>query len=149
MWSNPEGHRARLSELPASPAAIADGLEEFVIHHGVARNIGLGVPAVAEADRGLRRVSLLLTQALSRDPRHLTVRRDISNYLYVTCRDFALLAVSSLRERGILARLRVGFASYFNPRYWEDRWVCKYGGSWANRYAQLGPRAREGLASAT
>jgi transglutaminase-like putative cysteine protease len=113
----------------------------------VARRIGLGVPAAAEADRSLRRISLLFTEAFSRDPRHLTVHRDISDYLYVTCRDFALLAVSALREQRIPTRLRVGFASYFNPRYREDHWVCEYrvGESWAILDAQLGPRARAGF----
>jgi hypothetical protein len=78
------------------------------------------------------------------------VHRDIGDYLYVTCRDFALLAVSALRERGIPARLRVGYASYFNPRYWEDHWVCEYrlgeaNSSWAILDAQLGPLARQGF----
>jgi hypothetical protein len=146
-WSDPEAHRPRLRELPAEPAAIADGIEEFVIHHAVARLLGFGVPVAAERDRELRRASRLLDEALCRDSRPLTEHRAIADYVYVTCRDFALLAASALRERGVPARLRAGFASYFRPGYWEDHWVCEHrsGDAWMVLDAQLGPRAREGL----
>ena len=146
-WSDPGPHRARLGELPAVPAAIADALEEFVIHHAVARQLGFGVPEEAEADRSLRRVSLLLDALLRRDDRHLSIHRALPNYLYVTCRDFALLAIAALRERGVPARLRAGFANYFGRGTWEDHYICEYrdGTAWAVLDAQLGPRARQGL----
>jgi hypothetical protein len=146
-WSDPGAHRARLSELSDDPATIADRLEEFVIHHDIARQLRVGVPEAAETDRGLRRASLLLAEAIARDPSPLTKHRSIENYLYVTCRDFALLAVSTLREHQVPARLRVGFASYFNSGLWLDHWVCEHraGTAWSLLDAQLGPRARAGL----
>jgi hypothetical protein len=147
FWSDPEGCRARLAELPAAPAALADAIEEFVIHHAVADQLGVGVPAYADGDRSLRRGALLWGEAVRRDPRPLTEHRALPDYLYVTCRDFALLAVSALRERGVAARLRVGFASYFRPGSFEDHWICEHqtGGTWKILDAQLGPRAREGF----
>jgi len=146
-WSDPGPHRTRLSELPASPAALADALEEFVIHHAIARSLGFGVPAEAEPDRNLRQASRLLGEAIQRDARPLTEHRALTAYLYGTCHDFALLAASALRERGIPARLRVGFASYFRADRWEDHWVCEHrcSGYWAILDAQLGSRARAGL----
>ncbi|MEH2513589.1 hypothetical protein V1291_004943 [Nitrobacteraceae bacterium AZCC 1564] len=147
QWSDPGAHAARLSELPPDPVGIADALEEFVIHHAIARQIGFPVPANAEGDRGLRRSELLLEEAIQRDASPLTEHRALADYLYVTCRDFALLAISALRARGIPARLRAGFASYFNAGYWEDHYVCEYqrDGQWAVLDAQLGPRARAGM----
>ena len=146
-WSNPEAYRDRLGELPAEPAAIADGLEQFLIQHSIARQIGVAVPVHAEGDRSLRRASRLLAEAVRRDGRPLSKHREISNYLFVTCRDFAMLAVSALREQGIPARLRAGFAGYFNPGIWEDHYLCEHcaGGSWALLDAQLGPIARNGF----
>lgn len=146
-WSDPGAHHARLSELPSEPAAIADALEEFVIHHAVARQIGFPVPAYAEDDRSLRRSALLLDTLLQRDARPLSIHRDLPDYLYVTCRDFALLAITALRAQGIPARLRAGFASYFNKGHWEDHYICEYqrDGQWAVLDAQLGPRARAGM----
>jgi hypothetical protein len=146
-WSDPGPHRTLLSELPAAPAALADALEEFVIHHAIARSLGLGVPVEAEPDRNLRQASRLLGEAMQRDARPLTEHRALANYLYGTCHDFALLAASALRERGISARLRVGFASYFLAGRWEDHWVCEYrcNGHWAILDAQLGSRTRKAL----
>ncbi|MCR5858986.1 transglutaminase-like domain-containing protein [Mesorhizobium sp. J428] len=42
------------------------------------------------------------------------------------CRDFAILAFSTFRERGIPARLRVGFADHLVPGRWEDHWLCEW-----------------------
>lgn len=147
VWSAPGDHRVRLSDLPIEPERLADALEEFVIHHAVARQLGFEVPERAETHRGLRRVALLLDEAMARDPRPLSDHRDLPDYLYVTCRDFAMLAVSTFREAGIPARLRAGFASYFSPGRWEDHYVCEYrdGEDWAVLDAQLGRRARTGM----
>lgn len=146
-WSDPQAHGARLHELPADATALPDALEEFVIHHAVARALGYGVPAAAERDLDLRFVSLLLAAAVQRDPRPLTEHRALADYLYGTCHDFALLAASVLREHGIPARLRVGYASYFRAGRWEDHWVCEHRAraEWAVLDAQLGSRARKGL----
>jgi hypothetical protein len=147
FWSDPGRWRDRLSELPRDPNAIPDALENFVIHHAVARQIGVGVPDRAELDRNLRTVARIIETMVERDARPLTEHRDISNYLYGTCHDFALLSASTLRENGIAARLRVGYASYFNRGKWEDHWVCEYriDDRWALLDGQLGPIARDGL----
>jgi hypothetical protein len=146
-WSAPGPWQARLRELPREPAAIADALEDFLIHHAIARAVGFGVPREAEPDRNLRTVARLLAAAVARDPRELTQHRALPNYLYGTCHDFALLSVAALRERGVPARLRVGYAGYFIPGRWEDHWVCEYMADhrWAVLDAQLGPRARAGF----
>ena len=58
-----------------------------------------------------------------------------------TCRDFALMLCSLLRQRGVAARVRCGFASYFSDNPFEDHWVCEYRiegeGRWALANAQL------------
>src|SRR3954469_10163856 len=144
VWSDPKSQRLRLRELPGEPAALPDALERFVIHRAVAASRGLALPPGAEEDADLRRVEALLHAAVLRDPRNLTEARSVSDHLYCTCHDFALIATSALREQGIAARLRVGFASYFPTGMWEDHWVCEYqsGGRWAILDAQLGTAMR-------
>lgn len=146
-WSDPGAQRAFLRTLPADPALLPDALERFVVHHVIAPMIGHPVPAHAEGDRGLRFAERLLAAQHARDPRPLTEKRPIQNYLYGTCHDFALLAIAALREAGIPARLRVGFAGYFDAGRWQDHWVCEYwtGDRWALMDGQLGPIAREGI----
>jgi hypothetical protein len=142
QWSDPGPHAGLLRSLPTKPKDLADALEGFVAHIEIARAFGHAVPPEAEGDRLLRRASTLLGEALRRDRRALTENRDLQNKLFGNCHEFALLAVSTLREKGIAARLRVGFASYLAPGLWEDHWVCQYwtGSRWATFDAQLGSK---------
>jgi transglutaminase-like putative cysteine protease len=43
-----------------------------------------------------------------------------------TCRHFAVLSGAFLRSRGIAARVRCGFATYFQPGHGLDHWVTEY-----------------------
>lgn len=145
-WSDPGSLSERLAALPTAPRDLADALENFVIHHAAARFLKFGVPDYAEPDRNLRTVERLLGTAFERDSRSLLEQRALSAYLYGTCHDFALIAASVFRSRGIEARLRVGFVDYFRKGHWEDHWLCEYraNGAWRLLDAQLGRRAREG-----
>jgi hypothetical protein len=66
-----------------------------------------------------------------------------------TCRDFALMTCSALRERGVPARVRCGFATYFPSNPFEDHWVCEHWredeSRWMLTDAQLDPLQREHL----
>ena len=147
LWSDPGSHVDRMAELPDEPLALADALENFLIHHAAAHYLGFGVPDYAESDRTLRRMDLLLDTMLERDGRTLAAHRDLPHYLYGTCHDFALFAVAAMRTRGIEARIRAGYVDYHAKGRWEDHWVCEYraGGEWRLLDAQMGRRAREGF----
>lgn len=148
-WSDPGVFSTNLAALPTEPAALADALENVMIHVGTAYAEGLGVPDAAKGDASARSLSKLLDIALSRDPRPLTERREPADLLYVTCHDFALFAVGILRKAGVEARIRVGFADYFSGDFWDDHWICEYrrGGEWKLFDPELGPtmRARFGI----
>jgi len=69
---------------------------------------------------------------LELDPAPLTDVREPANRVVGTCRHFAVMSCALLRHRGIAARVRCGFATYFQPgkavdhwitEYWDDRWV--------------------------
>jgi len=66
-----------------------------------------------------------------------------------TCRDFALMTCSALRQRSVAARVRCGFATYFAANPFEDHWVCEYWrpdeSRWALADAQLDAVQREQL----
>nr|WP_277349822.1 transglutaminase-like domain-containing protein [Planosporangium thailandense] len=63
-----------------------------------------------------------------------------------TCRDFSILLCAMLREVGVPARLRAGFASYFLPGFFDDHWVVEYWSEahgWRLADAQLAAGAAE------
>jgi hypothetical protein len=84
----------------------------------------------SEASR--RSAAEILAAVLARDGRTLDQRRPPGRRVIGNCRNYALLACAILRHHRIPARLRVGFADYFTPDFWEDHWVCEYydGGAW-------------------
>lgn len=146
-FTTPGQFKAALLELPESLAELSDALENFLIHHAAARSLGFGVPESAEQDRNSRTVEKLMRVAMSRDNASLRVKRDLANYLYVTCHDFSLISVSILRSRIMPTRLRVGFVDYLVTDFWEDHWICEYwdGGEWRLFDPQMGARSREGF----
>ena len=52
-----------------------------------------------------------------------------------TCRDFALMRCAILRHDGVAARVRWGFAAYFDHQSFEDHWVCEYWNAHDRRWA--------------
>lgn len=79
-----------------------------------------------------------------RETVHLRSAEEILNApgpLVITmCRGFAVATVALLRERGVEARARCGFATYFRPDWFEDHWVVEYrdgAGTWRLADAQL------------
>ena len=62
-----------------------------------------------------------------------------SRRFYGNCRDYSVLLSSILRSKGVPARARCGFGTYFRPDHYEDHWVCEYwnGERWVVVDAQL------------
>ena len=52
--------------------------------------------------------------------------RDADQRVVGTCRHFAVLSCALLRYRGIPARARCGFATYFQKGQGLDHWVTEY-----------------------
>ncbi len=94
-----------------------------------------------ERSRATQPVTTRLDAVLSRDPAPLSQARTVADREIGTCRDFSLLLTSLLREQGVAARVRCGFASYFTPGQMEDHWLCEYWieeeRGWAYADAQL------------
>jgi hypothetical protein len=59
------------------------------------------------------------------------------------------MLAAMLRAKGIPARARCGFGTYFTPGHWEDHWVCEYWHSSAKHWimvdAQLDALQQEAL----
>jgi hypothetical protein len=92
------------------------------------------------AQRRLLRVPGLDSQAIvsPRDPERRVVG---------VCRHFATLFVALMRQKGVPARARCGFANYFAPGKHVDHWVGDYWNAMEERWmlvdAQIDDRQRE------
>ncbi|WP_414755245.1 hypothetical protein [Anabaena sp. CCY 9910] len=107
------------------------------------------IPKERQNEIHIRSLEKMLGCLLAVDARPLTVARPVEKRLICRCRNFALLLLSMLQALGLSARLRCGFATYFNPGYFEDHWVCEYWNTTQKRWilidAQLDEVWREKL----
>jgi hypothetical protein len=125
-FSDPGVFAARLDALPDDLPTIRDAARQLVFHYrgdGDWTEHGITPERIAEidtryADRMLARLSELNDAPLG-EPRLPRER------LVGCCRDFTVLFLAMARHKGIPARARVGFASYFAPGWNVDHVVAE------------------------
>lgn len=108
--------------LPADPIGICAAVQQLVIQPTDAQ----GVSPERLAERNIRPASELLDALVAQDPSPLHVPRPPDRRVVGTCRHFATLATALLRQRGIPARARCGFGTYFVEGKNVDHWVIEY-----------------------
>jgi hypothetical protein len=123
IYSEPGQYREILMQGGGEPGAIARWISSFMQHPRGAESKERGFTPEQAADLGLRSVNEILAVAVKRN---LFEGDATQAKIGGLCRDFAILAASGFRARGIPARLRVGFADYIVPDFWEDHWLCEW-----------------------
>jgi len=137
-WTDPGAQAVHLAALPGDVAGLCRLVQGLLVHIDWLGCYGL--PAGFAVERETRRVEQRLGLGIPAAARPLTEARPPAQRSSGTCRDYALMLCGLLRHRGMPARVRCGFASYFSKPH-EDHWVCEYwhGASrrWALADAQL------------
>lgn len=136
-YSDPGAYAHRLDEVPDGIPAVTDAVRNVVIHY----KSGVELPKERESDIDSRWIERILATDQERHPEPITEARDDKEKVAGCCRDYALLAVSALRRKGIPARTRVGFATYFFDGFHVDHVLAEVwdGGRWRFVDAQLAP----------
>ncbi|MDX3747897.1 transglutaminase-like domain-containing protein [Streptomyces sp. AK08-02] len=127
-FSDP-GDLARLyAGLPADPARLARTARDLMIHRVEGDLFRHTHPADRlHHDADTRYVDDILRIVIARDGSPLTRRRAAGDRFVGVCRDFALLHCSLLRHSGVPARVRSGFADYFEAdSFHYDHVVTEY-----------------------
>lgn len=135
-YSDPGASAALFDGLPADVPALCRTIQAVLIHDAEGAHLYGAMPwSDAPPSRATLPVAERLAQVgtlAARPPAQRTIG---------TCRDFAVLMCAILRQQGTPARVRCGFASYFEPGWFEDHWVCEYWHArdrrWALADAQL------------
>jgi Transglutaminase-like superfamily len=120
---------ASISEEALSPASGAPADSYRFVHHLVIQPEdakGIPLPDSRFAENQLRPAAALLDRLLTMDPSPLDAWRPPERRVVGTCRHFAVLSCALLRHRGIPARARCGFATYFQPGQGLDHWITEY-----------------------
>jgi len=138
--SDPGGGAALYDLLPNDEAALCRAVQGLIVHADWASAYGLPETHFGPDARTTLPLERRLAEIVRADKRPLTAPRPVPARTPGTCRDYALMLCSVLRHRRIPARVRCGFATYFDAP-WEDHWLCEFwqarDGRWRRMDAQL------------
>jgi hypothetical protein len=126
---------AALEPVTGHPLDMCFPAHSLVIQPSDARPIGM--PEERFAENQMRPARAIVQTLLALDPAPLNVRREPEKRVIGTCRHFALLSCALLRYRGIPARVRCGFATYFQPNQALDHWITEYWDSKRGRWVRV------------
>jgi hypothetical protein len=124
------GHGCDLEVL----AREAQGL---ILHEHIAGAYGETISDTRRNEVHIRTLENIIDRVLSHDPRPLTEPRSLGNRVIGNCRDYTLLTVALLRERGVPARGRCGFGAYFSPGKFVDHWVAEFWSEDQSRWVRM------------
>lgn len=135
------------ADLPGTVPELVAVIQKLYMHIHWARRYGATPSDEQQSHVRARLVSRILWKLKEMDPSPLIVPRSADRRFFGNCRDFSVLLASMLRHRGVPARARCGFGTYFLPGHFEDHWVCEYwdGQRWVTVDAQLDEFQRKTL----
>jgi Transglutaminase-like superfamily len=129
-YSDPGRWAGLLDALPVDAQGLSAVSRNVIAHY---RANADELPEATRDEINLRWLEKILGADQGRSSQTLEVERPMSARVQGCCRDHTLFCIGALRQHGIPARSRVGFASYFEPDWnhdhvvveaWrDDRWV--------------------------
>jgi len=120
------GYATMLEALPRDLPALTRIIQGLLLHEHWAPAYGVTLSDERKRESQIRPVERMLERLLAHDNQSLAVARPLDARLVGVCRHFTVLLVAMLRAKGIAARARCGFGTYFNAGTFEDHWVCEY-----------------------
>jgi hypothetical protein len=126
---------AVLAPVPVDAVGVCMPVHNLVIQPIDAQPLDL--PAARFEDNHVRPVARLVQRLLALDPAPLTTAREPAKRVVGTCRHFAVLSCALFRHRGIPARVRCGFATYFQPNQGLDHWITEYQDAADSRWIRI------------
>jgi hypothetical protein len=147
--TDPGEYKKLYDTLPDDIPSLCRIVQGLILHMHWTEAYGIDLPDERKTEVKIRQATRQIARILELYDAPLTELRPLEKKIVGTCRDYAALMTSFLRHKGIPARMRVGFATYFTPGHYEDHYVCQYWNETENRWiivdAQLDDLQRKAL----
>lgn len=147
--TDPGGASGHLEDLPADVAALRQAALGLVFHYRDEDPASHGVSEDRLPEVDSRYAERMLGRLFELDGTPLSEGRPQEKRLLGCCRDFLVLLVTMARHKGIPARARVGFASYFEEGFNVDHEVAEVWDAAEDRWRLVDPQLGEGFVDET
>lgn len=142
--TDPKEYAKELDALPENPKQLINVVQGLIIHGALGKLYGINFSKKQSNEELLRTVPQMLEAIFQINHHSLNEIREPKHRLVGMCRDYALLLISFLRHKKIPARLRVGFANYFeSDLMFEDHWVPEYYDTEQKRWIRIDAQVDE------
>lgn len=136
-WIEP--FRAVFDALPDDLAGLRGVSQQLVTHYMFSGEGGGPVKGERLAETDIRYADAMIRRLLELGPPSLIGERPTAQRIVGCCRDFALLFVTMARHKGFPARIRVGYAGYFQPGWYLDHVVAEVWDKGTGRWRLIEP----------
>jgi hypothetical protein len=126
--------------LPNGVEEIVEVIQGLFLHVFWASEYGVTLSELQKQHVQSRKVSNILSVMNSMDKSPLTQARLYEKRFIGNCRDHSVFLCSILRSKGIPARARCGFGTYFSPDHYGDHWICEYWNGNESRWVSVDPQ---------
>lgn len=137
IMTDPGNYAHLYEDLPTEISELCKVVQGVMIHVFWSQGYGVQLSEERKKEVQMRKVEDKLARIIELDDRSIKSTRDPDLRVVGNCRDFSLLLCSFLRHKGIPARARCGFGTYFTPGKYEDHWICEYWNSQEKRWAMV------------
>ncbi len=139
-FTDPGEYTALLDELPSDLEGLSRVVQGLIIHHlDGARLFGYAVPQERLGELDTCSVVEMLRRICDLDDGSLAQERLPERRLAGCCRDFAALFCSLARHKGIPARVRSGYARYFQAGFNRDHMLVECWDASQKRWVLVDP----------
>ncbi len=136
-----------LDDLPSSFGGLRKVSQQLVAHY-MGSGDGASNPITGErlSEVDIRYADAMFARLLEMSPLTISMERASEERIAGCCRDFAVLFVAMARHKGIPARVRVGYATYFRPGWYLDHVIAEAWDTDAKRWRLIEPEISDALA---
>jgi len=125
VMTDPGQWASLMEPMPVDTEALCKVVQGLLLHPFATGLYDVELTSVQRKEVNIRPVHEMLQLLSSLDNSPLDMTRPANDRLVGNCRDHAVLLCAFLRQKGIPARVRVGFATYFGPEMHYDHWVTE------------------------
>lgn len=126
-----------LTELPDDIAGLCKVVQGVMLHVFWSEAYGVTLSEDRKNEVNLRKVERILARIAELDGRPIRFPRDPDKRVVGNCRDHSVLLCALLKYKGIPARARCGFGTYFAPGKYMDHWICECWKEEEKRWLQI------------